>query len=61
MRFFWTLFWTFLLVQMVTYVGGSMTGAAYEFKTAAILGVAATVLIILISTVIPNKPIEENK
>lgn len=46
---------------MVTYVGGSMTGAAYEFKTAAILGVAATVLIILISTVIPNKPIEENK
>lgn len=46
---------------MVAYVGGSMTGAPYDFNTAAILGVAATVLIVLISTVIPNKPIEENE
>lgn len=54
MKYFWTFFWTFLLVQMMYYVAGSMTGAVYDFKMGALLSVGVTILILLISTVIPD-------
>lgn len=57
MRFFWTFFWTFLLVQMLTYVVSSMTaGAKYEFMPAAIASVVVTILIYVITALIPNEP-----
>ncbi len=56
LRYFWTLFWTFLLMQMLTYVVSSMTGAAFDFQTGLILTVAATILIFVISAIIPNEP-----
>ncbi|WNS76851.1 DUF2929 family protein [Bacillus sp. DTU_2020_1000418_1_SI_GHA_SEK_038] len=59
MRFFWTFFWTFLLVQMLTYVVSSMLGLAFDFKTGSILAVGATILIFVISTVIPEGPVEK--
>lgn len=55
MKYFWTLFWTFLLVQMLYYVAGSMTGAVYDLKLGALLSVGVTILILLISTIIPNE------
>ncbi|MBB6176728.1 Mg2+/Co2+ transporter CorB [Anoxybacillus tengchongensis] len=57
MRIFWTFFWTFLLVNMVTYVVSSMIGAAYHFSTGTTLAVVATVLILLIAQLIPNDPV----
>ncbi|CUA79362.1 YjzD family protein [Anoxybacillus suryakundensis] len=57
MRIFWTFFWTFLLVNMVTYVVSSMIGAAYHFSTGTTLAVVATVLIIAIAQLIPNDPV----
>ncbi|QED47222.1 DUF2929 family protein [Cytobacillus dafuensis] len=59
MRFFWTFFWTFLLVQMVTYVVSSMIGVSYDFKTGSILGVALTILIFVVSSIIPAGPAEK--
>ncbi|AMQ22482.1 YjzD family protein [Geobacillus sp. JS12] len=56
MRLFWTFFWTFLLVQMATYVMGSMQGIGYNFTTGALLGVIVTVLIFVVAALIPDEP-----
>ncbi|MFL6560326.1 MAG: YjzD family protein [Bacillus sp. (in: firmicutes)] len=57
MRIFWTFFWTFLLVQMLTYVVSSMTpGASYEFMPAVVASVVVTILIFAITALIPNEP-----
>jgi len=55
-RFFWTLFWSFLLVQMLTYVVSSMSGAEFNLKSGAILSIGVTLLIFLATAVIPNEP-----
>ncbi|MDP4163575.1 MAG: YjzD family protein [Bacillota bacterium] len=60
MKYFWAFFWTFLLVEMLTYVVSSMLGAAFNFKTGAFLAVCVTVLLMIISTVIPNEPAEKH-
>jgi Mg2+/Co2+ transporter CorB len=57
-RVFWTFFWTFLLINMVTYVVSSMQGIEYHFATGSTLAIAATVLILVIAQLIPNEPIE---
>jgi small-conductance mechanosensitive channel len=56
MRFFWALFWTFLLAAMLTYVVGSMSGMAFDLTTAGILTVVAVVVIYIISAVLPDDP-----
>ncbi|ABO66061.1 MULTISPECIES: YjzD family protein [Geobacillus] len=56
MRLFWTFFWTFLLVQMATYVMGSMQGISYDFTTGAIISVVATILIVVVAALIPDEP-----
>jgi uncharacterized membrane protein len=58
MRYFWTFFWTFLLMQMLTYVVSSMSGASYDLTTGTILAVVTTILIFILSTIIPNEPSE---
>ncbi|PLR69885.1 MULTISPECIES: YjzD family protein [Bacillaceae] len=58
MRYFWTFFWTFLLMQMMAYVVSSMTGVAYNFGTASILAVVVTVLILIIGEVVPDRSAE---
>ncbi len=60
MRYFWSLFWGFLLVQMLTYVISSMIGTTYDFKIGTILTVVAVVMVYLISAVIPNEPAEKH-
>ncbi|MED3551541.1 MULTISPECIES: DUF2929 family protein [Cytobacillus] len=59
MRFFWTFFWTFLLVQMINYVVSSMIGTAFNLKTGSILAVAATILIFIVASIIPEGPSEK--
>ncbi len=59
LRYFWTFFWTFLLIQMASYVIGSMQAATYSFQTASVVAVIVTALIIILGSVIPNEPVEE--
>lgn len=59
MKYFFTFFWTFLLIQMVTYVVSSMLGEAFDFKTGSILAVVMTILIFVISAIIPEGPTEK--
>jgi hypothetical protein len=55
-RFFWTFFWSFLLVQMLSYVVSSMTGSEFDFKSGAIISVGVTLLIFVVTLIIPNEP-----
>lgn len=61
MRYFWTLFWTFLLVQMLTYVTGSMLGVGYDLQTGIILTVATTILVLIIPLVLPDGPADHQE
>ncbi|MBM7693969.1 hypothetical protein JOC77_003413 [Peribacillus deserti] len=56
MKVFWTFFWTFLLVQMLTYVVSAMNGVKPDFAQGAILGVVVTVLILIVGAIIPDEP-----
>lgn len=60
MRYFWTLFWVLLLVEMLTYVVTAMIGVPFDFKIAAVLGVLTTILILVVPAVIPNEPVENH-
>ncbi|MFZ7944575.1 MULTISPECIES: YjzD family protein [Bacillaceae] len=61
MRFFWTFFWSFLLVQMLTYVVSSMTpGAKFEFMPGVIVSLGVTVLIFIAASVIPREPVKNH-
>ncbi|MCM2533704.1 YjzD family protein [Neobacillus pocheonensis] len=60
MRYFWTFFWSFLLVEMLTYVVSSMIGSAFDFKTGALLSVVVTILVFIVSALIPNEPVEHH-
>ena len=54
MRYLGTLFWTILLMEMLTYVAGSMLDVSFHFETGLILGVISTVLIFIISSILPE-------
>ena len=56
MRYFWTLFWTVLLMEMVTYVASSMLGFEFKVETGAILGVVTTILLCIIPSILPDTP-----
>lgn len=59
-RYFWSLFWGFLLMQMLTYVVSSMLGTPYDFKTGTILTVVVVALVYVLSAIIPNEPAEKH-
>lgn len=48
MRYIWTIFWSFLLSQMLVYVVSSMNGAPFNFNTGVILTVAFSVIIFIL-------------
>ncbi|MFB9762634.1 YjzD family protein [Ectobacillus funiculus] len=56
MRLLWTFIWSFLLMQMMSYIISSMTGSTYDFGQATIMSVVVTVLIFIISAILPNEP-----
>ena len=52
MRFIWALIWSFLLVHMMSYVIGSMTGGTYDFNQASIFSVVLAVFVLAIAAAI---------
>ena len=48
MRFFWTLFWSFLLSQMLVYVISSMQGSSYDFNTGIIIAIAMSIAVFIL-------------
>lgn len=45
---------------MLTYVVSSMIGTAFEFETGAIIAVVASILIFIVTLIIPNDPVEKH-
>ncbi|MGG2093225.1 YjzD family protein [Bacillus sp. S13(2024)] len=61
MRVIWAFIWSFLLVQMMSYVLSSMTpGVTYDFQQATIFSVIITVIVIVLGALIPNEPAEQH-
>lgn len=60
MRYFWTLLWTFLLVQMLNYVAGAMIGVSLDLQTGSIIAVVATIIILALPAILPNEPEEKH-
>ncbi|RFU64139.1 YjzD family protein [Peribacillus glennii] len=58
MQYFWTVFWSFILTHMLTYVVSSMIGTGYDLNTANILSVAVTILILIVPAILPDEPVE---
>jgi len=60
-RFIMTLFWSFVLCQMGSYVLSSMTGGEYNFTTASVMAVILTLAISVLSeAIIPNEPVAKH-
>lgn len=60
MHYIMTFFWTFLLSEMVVYVVSSMNGAAFHFETGVLIAVVVTILLFVLTALIPNDPIEKH-
>jgi hypothetical protein len=48
MRYFWTIFWAFLLSQMLVYVISSMQGFAFSFTNGVLLTVIFSIAVIFL-------------
>jgi hypothetical protein len=60
MRYFWTLFWAFLLIQMMLYVVSAMQGATYDFAQGTIIAVVFSILIFILGdAVVPKTPAQK--
>ncbi|WP_165007172.1 MULTISPECIES: YjzD family protein [unclassified Enterococcus] len=56
MRYIVTLFWSFILGQVVGYIGGALTKGTYDFTLTTIISLIAGILVILIGAVaVPRK------
>lgn len=55
MKYIITLFWAFVLGQVVGYLGNAMIGAPYDFQLTTILSLIVGVIVILIGTIAPPK------
>ncbi|WP_041088374.1 YjzD family protein [Jeotgalibacillus soli] len=60
MPYIWTFIWSFLLIQMTTYVVSSMNGVPFDFMTGLILSVLTTVMIFVLGAIIPAPQAEEH-
>lgn len=64
MKYFWALFWSFLLSNMMVYVVANMTTTAehpieYSFNTALILTVIFTIFVGILGDGVLNKKITD--
>ncbi|WP_203364182.1 YjzD family protein [Bacillus sp. REN10] len=60
MQYIMTFFWSFLLIQMLSYVVGSMNGAAFTWMPGTIISIIVAVLLFVISALVPNDPVEHH-
>ncbi|WP_416828733.1 YjzD family protein [Ectobacillus polymachus] len=60
MKYIASFFWSFVLVQMASYVISSMTQTTYDFTQSTIMSVVISVLILFIGSLVPNEPSEQH-
>ncbi|OMP67102.1 YjzD family protein [Domibacillus epiphyticus] len=60
MQYIMTFIWTLILSEMVVYVVSSMNGATFHFETGVLISIAVTILLFILTALIPNDPIEKH-
>ncbi|WP_078381448.1 YjzD family protein [Sutcliffiella halmapala] len=60
MRAFWTIFWSLLLINMVSYVVANMQGDTYNYILSSAVAVVFAVLVMLVGEALPNEPVEKH-
>lgn len=60
MQYLMTFIWTLILSEMVVYVVSSMNGAAFHVETGVLISVFVTILLFVLTALIPNDPIEKH-
>jgi len=55
MKYFWTFFWTYLLVLMMTYVVSSMNNAHFDITASSIISVAITIVLYIFPFILKNE------
>lgn len=57
MKFIFTFIWSLFLISMLNYVVSSINAVPFDFALGAIVSVVVTILIFVISAIIPNDPV----
>lgn len=60
MRVFWTVFWSLLLINMISYVVANMVGDTYNYMLASMVAIVFSVIVMLIGKALPNEPVEKH-
>ncbi|CZQ83402.1 Hypothetical protein Tpal_441 [Trichococcus palustris] len=55
MKYIMTIIWGFILGQVSFYIGSALTGGSYDFTYATITGLFTTLIVILISALLPKQ------
>jgi predicted PurR-regulated permease PerM len=59
MRFIGTFFWSFLLISLLNYVVSAVQNVHFDFMNGVIISLVVSVLIFIISSIIPDSPAAE--
>ncbi len=57
MKFILTILWSFLLITMLNYVVSSVVAVPFDFLLGAIISVGVSVIIFIVTAIIPNEPV----
>jgi predicted PurR-regulated permease PerM len=57
MKYVLTFVWSFFLVTLLNYVVSSVNGVEFNFALGAIISVIVAVLILVISSILPDEPV----
>lgn len=60
MQYIMTFVWTLVLSEMVVYVVSSMNGAPFHVETGILIAIVATILLFILTALVPNDPIEKH-
>ncbi|OLN23831.1 DUF2929 domain-containing protein [Domibacillus antri] len=60
MQYIMTFIWTLILSEMVVYVVSSMNSAVFHVETGVLIAVVVTILLFILTALIPNDPIEKH-
>lgn len=61
MKFIMTFVWSFLLVSMLNYVAGAIANIpTFDFTTGIIVSLVLSIMIFVITAIIPDEPVAEH-
>ncbi|MBZ5200455.1 YjzD family protein [Planomicrobium chinense] len=59
MQYIGTFFWSFLLISLLNYVVSAVQNVPFDFMLGVYVSLAVSILIFVISAIIPDEPVAE--